>query len=388
MELPNGKPDPVGMEVEPDLDFLDTKAMAGVEVVEFRTSWLGDVKDKFVRLFTRHAKLPDVPSPEERPIVAVDRRPTINEYNNADERCFDRSSWAPLVLTSIFVAAAEIIEPAPGEEPIMGLVPALEGYRKRWTEAGHPLPPDPTNPTGLPLGEEERQYQEQRGTGHGRALGQATGPQAKATSGKPARRAEPGDQQVASDQGANFIRLVDRLTREGKSLSTGQIRQWVQLEGGITSARGDEDIVLFRHGEESHVPTAYLTNYYAGATFEDPDIAGGPFDTLEQYMHYAKAMISSDHDKAWQIRMEASPSKCKRLGRGVNGFDDAAWASCSRTVVERGAWFKFAQNPHLRSYLLGTENALLAEASPTDRRWGIGFSEEEALRSRTGLATP
>lgn len=46
-------------------------------------------------------------------------------------------------------------------------------------------------------------------------------------------------------------------------------------------------------------------------------------------------------------------------------------------VVVRGNIARFQQNPELRAYLLGTENRVLAEASPTDKMWGIGLTADD-----------
>jgi hypothetical protein len=38
---------------------------------------------------------------------------------------------------------------------------------------------------------------------------------------------------------------------------------------------------------------------------------------------------------------------------------------------------KFSSDPALRAYLRATSDAVLAEASPTDRVWGIGLEEQD-----------
>ena len=39
---------------------------------------------------------------------------------------------------------------------------------------------------------------------------------------------------------------------------------------------------------------------------------------------------------------------------------------------------KFGQNADLRDFLLGTDERVLVEASPTDRIWGIGLAAADA----------
>ena len=41
---------------------------------------------------------------------------------------------------------------------------------------------------------------------------------------------------------------------------------------------------------------------------------------------------------------------------------------------------KFSQNPNLKEFLLSTGDALIAEASPYDKIWGIGLDRNTALR--------
>jgi ribA/ribD-fused uncharacterized protein len=64
----------------------------------------------------------------------------------------------------------------------------------------------------------------------------------------------------------------------------------------------------------------------------------------------------------------------KKLGRAVRGFDEARWRSTCFDLVTRGNVAKFSQDPALGEFLLGTGDAVLAEASPTDRVWGIGLA--------------
>jgi ribA/ribD-fused uncharacterized protein len=47
-------------------------------------------------------------------------------------------------------------------------------------------------------------------------------------------------------------------------------------------------------------------------------------------------------------------------------------------VVLRGSIAKFQQHPQLQEYLLKTGDCALAEASPVDNIWGIGFEAADA----------
>ena len=72
-----------------------------------------------------------------------------------------------------------------------------------------------------------------------------------------------------------------------------------------------------------------------------------------------------------------SPAEAKRLGRAVRNFDGAVWVQHRLDVVRRGSLAKFRQHPRLAEYLLGTKDRVLAEASPVDLIWGIGFAEND-----------
>lgn len=71
--------------------------------------------------------------------------------------------------------------------------------------------------------------------------------------------------------------------------------------------------------------------------------------------------------------------QAKKLGRQVSGFVAEEWeANCCRIVTE-ASQYKFAQNPHLKEFLLSTGDAVLAEASPYDKVWGIGMGATNPL---------
>lgn len=47
-------------------------------------------------------------------------------------------------------------------------------------------------------------------------------------------------------------------------------------------------------------------------------------------------------------------------------------------MVVEGSVHKFAADPALREFLVGTGEQVLVEASPMDRVWGIGMAADEA----------
>lgn len=111
--------------------------------------------------------------------------------------------------------------------------------------------------------------------------------------------------------------------------------------------------------------------------------------------------LFDDRMIAAKIIRVSSPRKQKALGREVANFDESRWVEERLAIVRRGNWLKFTQCTNvasikmddkgepvlLKDLLLATKGHELAEASPFDAVWGIGFKAEEALtvsRARWG----
>jgi len=105
------------------------------------------------------------------------------------------------------------------------------------------------------------------------------------------------------------------------------------------------------------------------------DVEGVRYPTAEHWMMAAKARAFGDEQALRQILAAPGPEQAKQLGRGVRGFDSAAWAAVAYGVVVEGNRHKFAAGPE-RDYLVGTGADVLVEASPVDLIWGSGRGEE------------
>jgi len=101
-------------------------------------------------------------------------------------------------------------------------------------------------------------------------------------------------------------------------------------------------------------------------------VSGVTYSTAEQFMMAGKARLFGDAEALQRILAEPNPARVKRLGRGVRGFDDAAWVAHRFELVSFASQEKFRQDEALKAFLLSTKDAILVEASPTDRIWGIG----------------
>lgn len=97
------------------------------------------------------------------------------------------------------------------------------------------------------------------------------------------------------------------------------------------------------------------------------------FNCAEQYMMRIKAELFKDAEAATMIMRTPSPKEQKRLGRAVKGYADEAWDPVARDFSYIGIYHKFAQNKVLRELLLSTGNKILVEASPVDKKWGVGL---------------
>ena len=107
------------------------------------------------------------------------------------------------------------------------------------------------------------------------------------------------------------------------------------------------------------------------------EIDGVSYSSAEQYMMAEKARTFGDDETLEKILSAKLPMKIKALGREVRGFDGKKWDSVKFEIVVRGNMAKFSQNRELLSFLLGTGDAMLVEASPKDCIWGVGLKESD-----------
>lgn len=126
-----------------------------------------------------------------------------------------------------------------------------------------------------------------------------------------------------------------------------------------------ESFILFYGGPEP------FSNFYRTKFVVD----GETFNSTEQYFHYMKAVTFGDKVRARAILNSSNPWEQKKLGRAVKNFDENVWNSVCENVMLKGNLAKFSQNEHLKRLLSETAGATLVEASPTDKKWGIGMSK-------------
>lgn len=121
-----------------------------------------------------------------------------------------------------------------------------------------------------------------------------------------------------------------------------------------------------------------FSNWYP-SHFVHKDVA---FTCGEQMMMWEKAMLMEDEETAELILQSTSPKEMKRLGRQVKDFNEGLWNVYKYQLVKEGLRSRFLQDMEARRLLKKVKGKILVEASPYDRIWGIGFSEENALKNK------
>jgi ribA/ribD-fused uncharacterized protein len=110
------------------------------------------------------------------------------------------------------------------------------------------------------------------------------------------------------------------------------------------------------------------------------DLPGGQrleFNCAEQYMMAVKAEFFKDYVIAERIMNSSDPKKQKALGRMVSGYSDERWNPVARDLTYPGIFAKFDQNEGIKKALLGTGNKIIVEASPLDKKWGVGLAHND-----------
>ena len=91
-----------------------------------------------------------------------------------------------------------------------------------------------------------------------------------------------------------------------------------------------------------------------------------------------KARLFGDKQILSKILTANSPGLAKSLGRQVNGFIPHIWDEHCFNIAINGNYAKFLQNSKLTDFILSTKQRILVEASPVDKIWGIGLSQDDS----------
>jgi ribA/ribD-fused uncharacterized protein len=99
--------------------------------------------------------------------------------------------------------------------------------------------------------------------------------------------------------------------------------------------------------------------------------------SAEQYMMASKASLFKDKETFELIMSEPNPREIKKYGRMIKNFDENRWNEFKCDIVTAGNLHKFTQNENLAKILIETGDAVLVEASPYDKIWGIGLGPKD-----------
>ena len=97
------------------------------------------------------------------------------------------------------------------------------------------------------------------------------------------------------------------------------------------------------------------------------------YSSNEQYHLHCKAKAFDDKVAMDKIMHEHDPGKIEGIGYNIKNVDHDVWRNQCQDIMINGLRNKFTQNEHLKTFLLGTENTTLVEASPSDHYWGCGL---------------
>ena len=138
----------------------------------------------------------------------------------------------------------------------------------------------------------------------------------------------------------------------------------------------DMVIGFYSKGDYPEFSNFYLADMRI-ETYEDEEIVDvKTCASVEHYFQTMKALeFDPDGETLKQMGNHLSCSQIKSLGRKVQNFDAEVWNIRRRFHMRNALRVKFYQNKELQKLLLGTGDAILAEASPRDTFWGIGYSK-------------
>jgi len=114
----------------------------------------------------------------------------------------------------------------------------------------------------------------------------------------------------------------------------------------------------------------HLPSYAKRAGF--PDVLKCEFS--EKAIMAIKAALMGDRPTFDRITEAKDPATCKKLGRAVTNFNAQLWEQHLEETAYEAVRQKFAADCRLEAVLLGTGDAILAEATTNDKIWGIGLN--------------
>ncbi|WP_255303613.1 NADAR family protein [Streptomyces sp. F-7] len=158
----------------------------------------------------------------------------------------------------------------------------------------------------------------------------------------------------------------------------GTVRTVASREALIEAVRAGERVKYLHFWGHRPLPDGRIGASCLSQWWPSPfTVDGVEYATAEHWMMAAKARLFGDAEGERRVLAAGHPSEAKKAGRLVRGFDEEIWRRERFGIVVTGSEHKFAAHGGLRSFLLGTGDRVLVEASPVDRVWGIGLAVDD-----------
>ena len=87
-----------------------------------------------------------------------------------------------------------------------------------------------------------------------------------------------------------------------------------------------------------------------------------------------------------RVMASTSPAVALKAGRSATGHNPKEYAVVRAKIAHAAVYAKFSTNPALKAHLLGTGEAIIAEASKKDKVWGIGIGINETYKRKEDAA--
>ena len=174
---------------------------------------------------------------------------------------------------------------------------------------------------------------------------------------------KPNDKNVPIDKN-NVLLFYSGSRSTDKDLII--FSQWYLDENGFT----DENNITYYSREQ------YMM-YQKAKLFDDKELMEKIMDKIDEEIIdiLRKKKTKKDRDQMINKLMK----DIKSYGRDVKKFNQKIWDEKKYDIVKRGNYLHFSQNKVMQKILLNTGNKYIAEASPYDKIWGIGYGANNAL---------
>ena len=122
-----------------------------------------------------------------------------------------------------------------------------------------------------------------------------------------------------------------------------------------------------------------ITAFFTGASplsnhYKSPfQVGKETYNCVEQFLMFRKALLFKDDETARKVIATSNPKEQKHLGYTIKGLNKDLWESKRDAIMKTALEAKFEQCDTCKTFLKNTKPNRLAEASPSDRYWGIGL---------------